>query len=74
MRGEGGEAVLLACFGAAARELALPWPEGAWDKRLDSAEARWEGPGSSLPPEISGGREIRLTCLPHSLAVYLRRE
>ncbi len=74
MRGEGGEAVLLACFGAAARELALPWPEGDWDKRLDSTEARWEGPGSSLPPEISGGREIRLTCPPHSLAVYLLKE
>ncbi len=74
MQGRRGEAVLLACFGAAARELALPWPEGAWGKRLDSTEARWRGPGSPLPPEISGGREIRLTCPPHSLAVYLRRE
>jgi maltooligosyltrehalose trehalohydrolase len=74
MRGEGGQALLLAFFGGEAGEVTLPWPEGAWDRRLDSTEARWGGPGGSFPPEISGGREIRLTCPPHALAVYLLRE
>jgi maltooligosyltrehalose trehalohydrolase len=51
-----------------------PGRRGPGTKGWTPAEARWGGPGSTLPPEMGGGRDIRLTCPPHTLAVYLRRE
>ncbi len=36
----------------------LEIPDGKWIKILDSADKVWEGPGSSLPEEISSCREL----------------
>jgi len=74
MAGEGGEAIMVCSFGEKAQEVILPWPQGSWDKRLDSTEERWGGPGSRFPLEILGGRQIRFTSHPQALAVYLRKE
>ncbi len=74
MGGEGGEALMLAAFHEEAQKVTLPWPAGECDKRLDSAEERWGGPGGRFPAAVTGNREITLVCPPHALAVYLLRE
>ncbi len=49
-------------------EAVFPPVEGAWRKLVDSADAAWEGPGSSLPDRVQGGVPIKLTG--RSCAVY----
>ena len=58
-------------FGKAAARLELP-PGGAWRKVLDSAEARWEGPGSAAPAAAEGGSNVEVAAL--SAVAYARRE
>jgi len=43
-------------------------PEGEWEKILDSADAKWNGPGESLPAKSAPGQSIKI--LPHNFAVY----
>jgi maltooligosyltrehalose trehalohydrolase len=73
MWGEGGEAVMLGHFGEEALNFSFPWPAGHWDKRLDSADKLWGGPGSQFPVDLQGGQETTLFFPPHALVVYLRR-
>jgi maltooligosyltrehalose trehalohydrolase len=73
MSGERGEAVLLAYFGREALAMTLPWPEGSWRRRLDSADSMWRGPGSQAPPLIAAP-EITLKLSPQSLVLYLRED
>jgi maltooligosyltrehalose trehalohydrolase len=74
MKGGRAEAVTLVSFGKEPLDLTLPWPEGCWQKRLDSADTRWQGPGSQAPPVIQGNNEICLRLPPRSLMVYLRQD
>jgi hypothetical protein len=73
MLGERGTAVLLAHFGREELPLTLPWPEGRWRRRLDSADRNWQGPGSQAPPSLAAP-EITLTLSPLSLVLYLRED
>jgi len=73
MQGDLGEAVLVCHFGEKTLHLPLPWPEGRWHKRLDSAEERWGGPGSQAPIEFEADRKNPLTLAPHSILLYLRK-
>ncbi|MGQ9687837.1 MAG: malto-oligosyltrehalose trehalohydrolase [Desulfobaccales bacterium] len=73
LKGEQEEALILCAFANTPQKVLLPWPEGDWDKRLDSAEEHWDGPGSSFPLDLSGGRDHSLICPPQSLVVYRRR-
>jgi len=73
MTGQPGEAVLVGHFGEGPLETSLLWPAGLWEKRLDSTDQHWEGPGSQFPQEFQGDQELSLTFPPHSLVVYLRR-
>ncbi len=73
MKGDLGEAALVCHFGEKALNLSLPFPAGRWQKRLDSAEARWGGPGSQAPAAIEAGREeTALSLSPSSILLYLR--
>lgn len=45
-------------------------PVGRWRKLLDSADARWEGPGASLPETLSPGARIP----PRSIALYAKQD
>jgi maltooligosyltrehalose trehalohydrolase len=45
-------------------------PAGRWRKILDSTDARWLGPGPSLPPRLKGGRPLDLR--PHSCTLYVK--
>jgi maltooligosyltrehalose trehalohydrolase len=54
-------------FGSRRKEVFYPIPEGVWKKRLDSAEGRWHGPGSSIPAQIESGKDRRLDINPFSI-------
>jgi maltooligosyltrehalose trehalohydrolase len=58
-------------FGDAPARLELP-AGGAWRKAWDSAEARWDGPGSAAPDTADGGSEIEAP--PMSALAYESRE
>jgi maltooligosyltrehalose trehalohydrolase len=51
---------------------AVPLPEGRWRKQLDSADARWLGPGSLIQEEIGSGEEVHLELQPESFLVLKR--
>ncbi len=59
---EGDTAALVLALGPDPVALELPLPPGRWHVRLDSARARWSGPGPAMPAEVaSDGRvEVRL--------------
>jgi maltooligosyltrehalose trehalohydrolase len=69
-----GEAVAIFHFGEAETAISLPMTVGRWIKRLDSAEAKWEGPGSSVPGEIHSFGTVSLRLTPHSALVFVRCE
>lgn len=43
-------------------------PAGSWQKILDSADGKWQGPGSKMPEKLTGSGEITLQ--PQSFALY----
>ncbi len=51
-----------------------PWPgaSGLWQKQLDSAATRWQGPGATLPNHITwpSATDAVLSMPPMSVAVY----
>jgi maltooligosyltrehalose trehalohydrolase len=54
-------------FSGSPVQASLPLGEGRWGKRLDSSDARWEGPGSVLQDEIEDGHRAVLN--PHSAVI-----
>ena len=71
---EDADLIVLFHFGTKTVRLPLPVPGGAWTLCFDSAERRWDGPGSALPGLLRGdGRDIPLRLTPLSCAVYLRK-
>lgn len=51
----------------------IPLPEADWEKRIDSAEGRWGGPGSLKEAVLSSsGERASLTLSPLSFALYCR--
>lgn len=66
------EAFLVFHLGGTAASLRVPWPQGHWRKRVDSALELWDGPGSYLPDEIGAGGEGTHLFAPRSLVVYQR--
>ncbi|HUG89210.1 MAG TPA: malto-oligosyltrehalose trehalohydrolase [Planctomycetaceae bacterium] len=59
-------------LGESAAPLSAPLPAGRWEKIIDTADARWDGPGSSLPAELESSGEVPLTAAPHSFVLYSR--
>jgi maltooligosyltrehalose trehalohydrolase len=55
-------------FSDQAQPFRLRPPRGRWIKALDSADERWAGPGSGLPDEVYGPRQITLP--PKCIAVF----
>jgi maltooligosyltrehalose trehalohydrolase len=70
---EGDEVLLGFNFAGEERSLELPWPARAWHKRLDSADARWAGPGAVAAAEISSPGRVRLVLPATSFALYEKR-
>jgi maltooligosyltrehalose trehalohydrolase len=72
-RGESGSSArILYHLGDVGIEHRLTWPAGPWRKICDSADACWDGPGATLPTEVSIGETGGLVVPPRSFVVYSR--
>jgi maltooligosyltrehalose trehalohydrolase len=69
---EDDEALLIFHFGASPTTLTLPVPAGQWQKRLDTAEAQWHGPGSSLAALLTTDGEASLTLPGQAGLLFIR--
>ncbi|MEJ2615295.1 MAG: alpha amylase C-terminal domain-containing protein [Ignavibacteriaceae bacterium] len=47
----------------------VPFSRGKWKKILDSADERWDGPGTSTPDKLLG-KEQNITIKKSSISVY----
>jgi maltooligosyltrehalose trehalohydrolase len=70
-RGAEAAAVLLN-FNDAAVAVTPSLEPGRWRKELDSSDARWQGPGSLLPPEFDAEQGDALRLRPKSAALFAR--
>jgi maltooligosyltrehalose trehalohydrolase len=69
---DGHELWMILQFGRSPTSLRLPWSAGQWHKLLDSAEARWSGPGSPVSSEVKSEGEVTLTLPPESCLLFSR--
>ncbi|HNU71216.1 MAG TPA: malto-oligosyltrehalose trehalohydrolase [Thermodesulfobacteriota bacterium] len=54
--------------------LNIGFPEGYWEKLIDTSETQWHGPGSLIPEVIQGGEDTELTLSPWSFCVLIQSE
>ncbi|MGH9357283.1 MAG: malto-oligosyltrehalose trehalohydrolase [Terriglobia bacterium] len=66
------EATLLLTFRPDPVSLTFPLPPGVWQKALDSTDAKWSGPGSSLPGELESTGSAKLSLPPHAALLFCR--
>jgi maltooligosyltrehalose trehalohydrolase len=59
-------------FGDAAVSISLPVPPGRWERRLDSREQRWAGPGSPTPVAVTSDGDVTLPLGPKHCVVVAR--
>ena len=60
-------------FGAQPAQVTLPMPAGRWRRILDSAETRWQGPGSEAPREIDSPGHASLVLSGRALVLFSRK-
>ncbi|MEX0785288.1 MAG: malto-oligosyltrehalose trehalohydrolase [Dehalococcoidia bacterium] len=66
------EAAALFNFSDTESSASVRLPEGHWRKRIDSADERWQGPGSALPDNVESAGEIEVVLRPLSVGVFLK--
>ncbi len=66
------EALLLFNFSEAPLRLERHLPDGCWQKKLDSADQRWSGPGSLSYDRINAGGDVGVYLQPRSACLFLR--
>ena len=59
-------------FSSAHEPIRLDLPFGTWERRIDSADLSWLGPGASLPPKLSSKGTFMVALQPNSFAVLER--
>jgi maltooligosyltrehalose trehalohydrolase len=69
---EDNEAALVLNFSDRQTSVALPLPSGLWRRRLDSAEERWQGEGSSVPEQLSSRGEVTVTFSPWAFDLFVK--
>jgi len=67
-RHEWGQVHVLMNFSAEIQHIRPPLQEITWTKVLDSADARWEGPGATLPDSLRERQDVALP--PRSFALF----
>jgi maltooligosyltrehalose trehalohydrolase len=70
-RCEEHEAYVIFHLGKSPTSLQLPIAVGPWRKRLDSADERWQGPGSPTPAGFDSDGEISLFLAPESCVLFV---
>jgi maltooligosyltrehalose trehalohydrolase len=71
---EGDEALIVANFSDQPSVLVVPAQTGYWQTRIDSADQRWRGPGSSVPERFNSSGETPLTFCSKSICAFQRME
>jgi hypothetical protein len=66
------EAILALCFAEIGVAVKLPLPAGRWSKLLDSSDAAWLGPGTTLAEQIDSTGSLELALKPRSVLLYRR--
>lgn len=66
------EVVILFCFNNDQVSTTISLPEGHWRKQLDSAEIKWQGPGSIIPEELNPTGTTPLTLCPWAAILFLK--
>jgi len=61
-------------FGETQVSTPLHLPTGSWHKRLDSAEERWDGPGSTVPELVASDGKVSLRMHPKAFLLLVRKE
>jgi len=69
-----GESFLTFNCNEATMPVRIHLPEGRWRKRVDSAEARWMGPGSSTPGTLPVKKRAEFEAAPCSVVVFTREQ
>lgn len=69
---EDSEAITVFNFKNEEVSLTLPFPAGHWHKRLDSADERWRGNGSTSPEQLNSEGEATLTLNPNTFALFTK--
>jgi maltooligosyltrehalose trehalohydrolase len=60
-------------FGKKKASHQVPLPDGRWSRQMNSADARWLGPGSLPHEEIGSGQEVHMDLQPESF-LMLKKE
>jgi hypothetical protein len=47
-------------------------PAGRWQKRLDSAESRWNGPGSNAPQVLDSSGEVQVEITSRAVCLFVK--
>jgi maltooligosyltrehalose trehalohydrolase len=68
------EVALLFNFNDTPATVTVPLSPGHWSTILESADARWNGKGSSIPTELTSDGEVTLDVPPTTFAVLGRNE
>lgn len=67
-------AFLVLHFGESPAALTVPLPPGRWERRLDSAEEVWRGPGSKVPARLESSGSATLPVAARSVVLFQRSE
>jgi maltooligosyltrehalose trehalohydrolase len=68
------EAIAVFHFGKVLTSIRVPFPKGKWRKRLDSADERWQGLGSNVPPEFVSDGEAALSLSPRAFVLFIKEK
>lgn len=66
------EVFIVLHFGDEAARVSFPVPSGHWQKIIDAAEQRWNGPGSRLPQQLTSAGSASLDLSPYTCAVFCK--
>jgi maltooligosyltrehalose trehalohydrolase len=66
------EAVSVHHFSENPASVSVFMPQGRWQKRLDSAEERWQGPGSQIPMEIISEGFVTMALSSYAVLLFTR--
>ena len=69
---DAGEVALMFNFNDTPATMTVPLSPGHWSTVLDSADARWNGPGSSIPTTITSDGEVTLDVPPIAFSILGR--
>ncbi|MGH9359823.1 MAG: malto-oligosyltrehalose trehalohydrolase [Terriglobia bacterium] len=64
------EAVLILSFGPETVSVVFSLPPGVWRKALDSKNAKWDGPGSSVAEQLESSGSVTVAIPPHAALLF----